>query len=181
MNILSTITATIGKLFHNPPKVVIVITAFVLLFLAGLIWNKSHAAVLDAPYVQMSGGTTVVRGPAPVLDLTFTQPSNALHGAFWSESLTIIGSSTYDNKPVPNNMAVRGLFLDGFGRFDVGMGLSWMLNPLPYNGSNVNFNLQVDYRFKFLPITLTYTHMSDAGMTAHNLGRDIVLIGWRFH
>jgi hypothetical protein len=169
-------------LFNNPPKAVILIVVFLTLFVLGLALNKCHAAEgpTDAPYVQFSGGSAIVRGEAPVIDVTYTYPAPQLHGAFWQGSMDIVGSSTYNNQNVSNNMILRGLFADGFGRFDVGLGVGWMLNPSPYNGSNVNFNLQLDYRFIDLPITLTYTHLSDAGITSHNLGRDIVLIGYRF-
>jgi hypothetical protein len=125
-------------------------------------------------------GTTFIRGPASVLDLTFTEPASQLKGAYWQESLTIIGTSTFNGQSVPNNFAARGLFVDGFGRFDVGLGLSWMQNPAPYNGSPVNFNLQLAYRLGF-GATLTYTHLSNAGSRLPNLGRDILILGWRFH
>lgn len=138
-----------------------------------------HAAPLDAPYVQLSGGAAVIRGVTPVLDLTFTEPASQLRHAYWQESLTAIGTSTYNGKPVPNNFILRGLFVDGFGRFDVGLGVSWMQNPAPYNGSAFNANLQLAYRLG-LGATLTYTHLSNAGSRLPNLGRDILLIGWRF-
>ncbi len=173
------------RLFNNSTPALVAILLFVILLAAGLIWNKAHAATLnaeDAPYVQLDAGSRIIRGwGAPVIDLTFTEPSEQLHKAFWQESLTIIGSSVYNGVNAPNNMVLRGLFVDGFGHFDTGLGVSWMMNPYPYNGSNVNFNLQLDYRFTFEPITITYTHFSNAGETAHNLGTDLVMIGWRFH
>lgn len=166
-------------LFNLNKKTTIAVLAVLALFVAGFIWNKAHAAPLDAPYVQFGGGTTVIRGPAPVVDLTFTEPAPQLRGAYWQESLTIIGTSTYHGQSAPNNFAVRGLFVDGFGRFDVGIGVSWMQNPAPYNGSPVNFNLQLAYRLGF-GATLTYTHLSNAGSRLPNLGRDLVIVGWRF-
>ncbi len=166
-------------MFNLNRKVLIIVLAFVALFAAGLIWNKSHAAVLDAPYVQLSGGAAVVRGLAPAADLTFTEPASQLHGAFWSQSLTVVGPSEYHGQPAPNNFIVRGLFNDGFGRFDVGLGVSWMQNPPPFNGSPVNFNLQLAYRFR-CGLTATYSHISNAGSRLPNLGRDIILVGWRF-
>lgn len=167
-------------IFNLSKKTLIAVLIFVAIFAAGLIWNKSHAASpLDAPYVQLSTGAAIVRGTAPALDLSFTEPAPQLRGAFWQESLTIIGTSTFNGKPAPNNFAFRTLFLDGFGRVDVGLGLSWMQNPGPYNGSPVNFNLQLDYRI-LRGATITYTHISNAGSRTPNLGRDLVFIGWRF-
>jgi Lipid A 3-O-deacylase (PagL) len=171
------------KLFNLNWKVVIPVVILIILLLLGMIWPKAHAAEapLDAPYVQFGVGAAVVRGETEAIDLTFTQPASVLRNAYWQESLTVIGTSTFQGKDVPNNFAARALFVDGFGRFDVGLGLSWMQNPGPYNGGNINFNLQLAYRFVFLPLTLTYTHMSDAGSKLPNYGRDIVLLGWRFH
>lgn len=167
-------------LFNLNKKTLIAVLALVALLGLGMAIPQCHGAVLDAPYVQLSAGYTVVRGQTPALDLTFTEPAPQLRNAFWQESLTVIGTSTYNGQSVPNNFALRGLFIDGFGRFDVGLGVSWMQNYLPYNGSPFNANLQLDYRFEFLPITVTYTHMSNAGSRLPNLGRDIVLVGWRF-
>ena len=168
-------------LFNLNPKTTVAVLALVALLVLGMAIPRCHGAeVTDAPYVQISGGSTVVRGPAPVLDLTFTEKSPQLRNAFFSESLTVIGTSTFRGQSVPNNFVLRGLFLDGFGRFDVGLGISWMQNPGPYNGSPFNANLQFDYRFRVLPITITYTHLSNAGSRLPNYGRDILLAGWRF-
>jgi hypothetical protein len=167
-------------LFQLKPRVTLIVLAVIALFSLGLLLPKCHAAALDAPYVQLSGGEAVVRGQAPVLDLTFTEPAPQLRKAYWQESLTIIGTSTFQGRPVPNNFMLRGLFVDGFGNFDVGLGVAWVDNYLPYNGQHVNFALQLAYRFALGP-TLTYAHVSDAGTTANNLGRDMVLLGWRFH
>lgn len=172
------------SLINNPRKAVIGVGIFVLLFVLGLMFNRCHGAELgptDAPYVQFSGGSTMIRGPAPVIDLAFTTPASQLRNAYWQGSMTLIGSSSNRGIDAPNNVAVRGLFVDGLGRFDFGLGLSWMMNPYPYNGSNVNFALQADYRFKKLPLTITWAHLSNAGMTDHNLGRDMLMLGWRFH
>lgn len=167
------------KLFNLDWKVALGVGVVVALLLAALVVPRCHAAPLDAPYVQFSAGSAVVRGQAPVLDLTFTEPAPQLRKAYWQESLTVIGTSTFRGQNVPNNFVARGLFVDGFGDFDVGLGLSWMQNPAPYNGSAVNFNLQLAYRLPF-GATLTYTHLSNAGTKLPNLGRDIVLVGWRF-
>jgi hypothetical protein len=173
-------------LLNLNPKVLIGVGFFVLLFITLLTMPQCHAAQLplDAPYTQLSVGSTYIRGPAPVLDLTFTQPASVLRNAYWQESLTLIGSSTYidhnNNTPAPNNFIVRGLFVDGIGRFDIGLGLAWIDNYLPYNGQHVNFALQLAYRFSH-GVTLTIAHESDAGTRLPNLGRDELMLGVRVH
>jgi hypothetical protein len=168
------------NLFNLNWKTLVLVLLLIAAFAAALFWPKAHAEVLDAPYVQMSGGYTIIRGQTPVLDLTFTEPAPQLRNAYWQESLTVIGESNFQGMAVPNNFVVRALFVDGFGRFDIGLGLSWMQNPAPYNGSPVNFNLQLAGRLPW-DLTLTYTHLSNAGSRTPNLGRDIVLVGRRFH
>ena len=170
-------------LLNNPKPTVYVVTAFVIAFVAALALNKCHAANLgptDAPFIQFDAGSTIIRGITPIVGLTFAEPASVLPHSYWQESLNLIGSSKFGNINAPNNMILSGLFVPGFGRFDLGLGVSWMANYYPYNGQNVNFTLQAAYRFVKLPITLTYRHYSDAGMTAKNIGRDTVLIGWRF-
>jgi hypothetical protein len=172
----------LNNLFNLNKKTTIAVLGLIAAIIIGAALAKCHAAEtpLDAPYVQFSGGSTIIRGQTPVLDMTFAEPASVLRHAFWQESLTVIGQSTYQGQNVPNNFAARVLFVDGFGSFDTGLGLSWMQNPYPYNGSPVNFALQCDYRFRF-GATLTYAHMSNAGSRLPNLGRDIVMLGWRFH
>jgi hypothetical protein len=172
------------KLFNLDWKTLVLVLALVALLAFGLIYpgkhHAAHAADTGAAYTQLGGGAAIIRGSTIVADLTFTEPASVLRNAYWQESLTVIGTSQFRSQNVPNNFVARGLFVDGFGNFDVGLGLSWMQNPAPYNGSPINFNLQLAYRFRRLPITLTYTHMSNAGSQEPNLGRDIVLLGWRF-
>lgn len=157
----------------------IAVGAVVALFVLAMALHRCHAAPTDAPYVQVSGGETVIRGPTQVLDLTLTEPAPQLGGAYLQQSLTVIGTSTFKGQAVPNNFAARALFVDGFGHFDIGVGLSWMQNPSPYNGGPVNFALQLAYRFPH--VTATYAHMSNAGSRLPNYGRDILMLGWRFH
>ena len=170
------------KLFQNSSSAVKAICVFLAIFVLGLALARCHAAeAVDAPYVQFSGGATVVRGSTQVIDITFTEPAIQLQHAFWQESLMVIGASTFQGQYVPNSFVVRGGFCPGFGRFDICLGVGWIQNYLPYNGEHFNANLQLDYRFERLPVTVTYTHLSDAGSTPNNLGRDILLVGWRFH
>ncbi len=178
---MSKLFAFIAQLFGNAPAVKVLIFAFLALFAVAffvLIPRCAHADV-ELPYAQLSGGSTYVRGPAPVLDLGVAYRAGLRTQDFLKGDLTVIGSSTYEGQSVPNNFALRGLYMSGFRHFDIGLGLAWMQNYLPYNGSHVNFTLELAYRFSRWPITFTVAHLSNAGSTSNNLGRDMLMIGWR--
>ena len=134
----------------------------------------------DQHYVQFSLGSTVVRGPAAVADILASVPASVEKGAAWQFGVTVIAPSTFNGQHVRNNFAPRVQFVDGFGHFDFGLGFGYIQNVDPYVGAHLNFNLKVAWRFERLPVTLTYQHFSDEGTTASNLGRDMVLLGWRF-
>jgi hypothetical protein len=168
----------LGRLFNLNPKLAIVVAVFVALFILAFV-TKCHAEEAGG-YAQISAGSAVVRGEAPVLDVGFTWPSGFRPGDFWKGDLTLIGTSSFKGEDVPNNFAVRGLYVAGFWHLDVGLGVSWMQNYLPYNGGPVNFCLELAYRFQRWPITINYTHMSDDGTKLPNYGRDLVMVGWRF-
>jgi hypothetical protein len=174
-----------SKLFQNPPKTLILVAVFIVLLVAGLALSKCHAGELvsgplDAPYVQLDTGVAIIRGTAPILGLTFAEPASVLPHSFWEEELTIIGASKWQNVNAPNNAILTAAFADGFGRVDIALGVSWMANPSIYNGESFNFSPQIDYRFKDVPVTVSYRHYSDAGLSAHNIGRDTIELSYRF-
>lgn len=166
------------SLFNNPPAVVKALILFVCVFVFALGgWKCAHA---ESPYVQFSAGRTLIRGDAPVLDLAFTWTSPQSTRDFWKTSLTLIGDSNWRGEHAPNNFAMRALYVTGFRYFDLGLGLAWLQNPEPFNGSPVNFTLEGAYRFQRVPLTLTYTHVSNAGTRMPNYGRDMIMLGYRF-
>jgi len=118
-----------------------------------------------------------VRGQTAVVDLTLSGPIDGLE-ANWQGSLTLVGSSTYGEAEQPNNFALQGLLVDGIGKLDVGLGVAYLQNTDRYNGSSLNFALQLAYRLGDFKITVR--HWSNAGTRAPNLGRDFVLLSYRF-
>jgi len=165
------------SLFNLAPVVWAAVMLFVILFAFAL----AHRAHATGAYVQLSGGTTVVRGAAPVLDLAFAYPSGIGPNDRWKFGIDMVGSSTFQSKPAPNNYIYRAGYQVGFGHFDMLLGVSWMQNYLPYNGGNVNMNLELAYRLERWPLTFTYSHFSDAGSRLPNYGRDLLMLGYRFN
>jgi hypothetical protein len=162
----------------NAPKAMIVLFIFVALLIAYMILGKRVWGA-ESMQIQVSSGAAVIRGIAPALNIAWDVPSG--HGADAVRfSTTLIGHSAFNGAQVPNNYAFSVQYITGFGHFDIGLGPSWMQNPQPYNGSNVNYNLMFGYRFTFLPLTVWYSHFSCGGACSPNYGRDLLLAGGRF-
>ena len=157
---------------------VAVIVTFVLLVILAAAIPQCHAG--EPAYTQISVGETLWRGPTEAAQLTFSVPANVLRNARWQGDLTFMNASRFNHVNYPIDSIVSGMFVDGFGHFDLGLGEAWIFDPAPYNGSHVNFALMAAYRFERLPITIAYRHWSNAGETTGNLGRDMITIGWRF-
>jgi hypothetical protein len=172
------------KLFNLSKAGTIAVLVFLALILAGIILHAKKAHSANEPtqaYVQFSAGSTIVQGAgAPVADLSVYIPNSALRGSYWEIGMMAIGESNFHGQNINNNLVWRGLFTDNIWHFRFGIGASYMTNYLPYNGGHVNANLQVEYDFQRWPVTLTFSHFSDAGSALPNYGRNIIMVGWRF-
>ena len=160
----------------NSAPVVVILFVFVLLLALGIAFKGRRA--IGAPVIQLSTGSSVLRGPAPVLGLSFDYPSGR-GGDVWRSQLLLVGHSDFRGVAYPNSYMAGEQYVTGFGGFDVGLGLAYLANPLPFNGVHMNFNLSLGFRFAF-PVAIAYEHFSCAGSCSPNLGRDVVLVGWRF-
>lgn len=148
--------------------------------LLGLFFPRCEAAEPGprGTHLQLSLGTTLVRGDAGVLDLSVIETAHAPSHSFWQLGMQVIGHSSFHGDSVDHNIVWRGLLSRRVWHLDVGIGLSYMLNPRPYNGSHLNAALQLDY--VHAPLVVSYIHESNAGIRSPNYGRDSLLIGWRF-
>lgn len=132
-------------------------------------------------YSQVFVGTTTIRGQAPVIDLSFVYPKAAPGDAELEVGATFIGESDYRGSHQQNNFALRTTIVEKLWRFDVGLGAAYLQNTDTYNGSNLNFNLLLGYRFKHWPMSLRPEfHFSNGGTRSPNKGRDLFMLGVRF-
>jgi len=183
--------------FNLAPGAIAAVLFLIVLILVGLFYGrKAHSAPVfdETPYVQFNLGSAVVRGQTPVFGIDLVEPTNLVKGSDIVVGMFAVGRSTWKNCPVDglgnpqceSNLIWRAIFEDTvfgnrFGAVRAGIGISYMTNYLPYNGGNVNANLQLAYEFYKVPVTLTYTHFSCGGSCSPNAGRDLLLLGWRFH
>ena len=161
-------------LFNNPKRVTYLIAAFVLVFIAALA-TRCHAA--EGDWLTFSAGHALTRAEATVADLAYAHP-RWVGDAGYELGLTLIGSSAFRNRPFDGNIAVHAQIMDGFGPVDIGIGAAYLQHTDVINGSNLNFFLSLGVHYKRLQVR--YNHISNAGTTAPNIGRDMLLVGWRF-
>ncbi|MGH2612380.1 MAG: hypothetical protein ACRDFB_04960, partial [Rhabdochlamydiaceae bacterium] len=87
-------------------------------------------------------------------------------------------SNLYLDQFAIKNYITRGMIVGNWHNFFIGAGPSYMTSAFPYNGEGFNFALFGG--FKIDDVVIQYDHFSDAGITKRNLGRDLLMIGWRF-
>lgn len=152
---------------------VIVVIALVLAGLA----TQCRAA---EGYSQFAAGSTIVRGHASAVDLALVYPRIGISDAGAQVGVTFVSESTYKARNQRNQFMWHASLVDGFGNLDVMLGAAYLQNVDIYNGSHTNFMLGVQYRVQRLPVTIIYRHFSNGGTQTPNIGRDMVMIGWRF-
>jgi Lipid A 3-O-deacylase (PagL) len=157
----------VGRIVGNSPKMKLTIGAFVLLLLLALA-TRCHAQEISAAV-----GSTIVRGSTPVITLQYEAP--LVNDTNYWLGITLIGSSTFANQFQQNNFAWHAGIMDGFGKFDIGLGIAYLQNTDVYNGSNTNFTLRVGYQLT-KRISIGVQHFSNAGSRKPNKGRDMLMI-----
>lgn len=152
---------------------VIAITLFTLTFC-----SRAKGAELDVLL-----GSTVVRGPTGVAALNVRFP-NAIAGVgALNVGFDLIGESSWrcaqplcnQNQAVVHAQAVS----PPLGGVEIGVGVAKLQHSDNYNSGAINFSLSLE-RQVYKDIYVRYQHFSNAGTSAPNEGRDILLIGWRF-
>lgn len=164
----------LGRITDNPRKAQLAILVFVLLLL-GTFATQCRAE----PVLQFEGGSTIVRGYTPAVGLTLIWPEAGPLDADFQCGIQLVGTSTFRDEHQSNQAAVQCLIVDGYKKLDLGIGVVALQNTDDYNGSHANFSLMAGYRLtdKF---GVLYRHWSNAGSVDPNLGRDMVLLTYRF-
>lgn len=161
------------SLLQNPKSVVKYIIAFVVLLVMAVAYaTRAKAAELDMAY-----GKALVRGPTDVAAITVVWPNQIGKVDLFAGTM-LIGSFNYENKPYSNNIVLRTGFTANVKNFGVTFGVADLQHGDRLNSGGINFNLGLSYRYKQL--TASYLHISDGGTQQPNIGRDMVLLGWRF-
>lgn len=162
-----------GRLFQNPSYVQVYLGIFILILLGSFATKCRAESVM-----QFEMGTTVSRGMTPALGLSVVWLDAAPGDADFQCGIELVGTSE-NRVSNPNQAAFQCLVVDGYHRFDIGIGVVVLQNIDEYNGSHANFSLLFGYRFTE-DIGLYYRHWSNAGTIKPNTGRDMLLVIYRF-
>lgn len=159
------------SLFPHDKKVRYVLTAFVVLILL------AAATQCRASSFAFEGGVQYLRGPAASVAASVVTQGPG--DSSIESGLMLVGSVDTEDRMHDGVMGAQVLYVDGFGRFDLGLGLAYMNRQHENLGSNLNFAMLVRYRFTerwFVAVR----HWSNAGTTPNNTGLDVINIGRRF-
>jgi hypothetical protein len=175
VNPISAVWGWISRLSQNNPKLKPVIFGFIAVFIGSIALSQcAHGADLS-----FEGGSTVVRGPAPVFGMTVELPDLFAKTAGIAFTAHLIGDSTFEGQHQPNQIAAGAVVFNRIGRFDIGMGVAKLQNDDAYNSGTLNFELEVRIRVT-QHLWFTQRHFSNAGSHSPNEGRDLTLISYRF-
>lgn len=151
----------------------------VLIFIGFFLGTLATKARADESYLEVRGGTTAVRGLTVVMGLDLVFPDAAPGDADYRCGVVLVGPSTDYGVKQRQQAAVQCQIVDGYGRFDMGLGIAALQHTDTYNGSTVNFSLSIGYRITDR-VSVQFQHWSNAGTVKPNKGRDMLTIGWRF-
>jgi len=161
----------IARIFPHKVPVRYVLVGFV------VVLTLAYATTCRGEGLQIEAGSTIVRGHTPSIGFVKSWRNRGVGDYNYECGFGIVGSSTYDGQPQRNQGVAECLLVDGFGRFDIGAGLAAQSSADVYN-TRANFSLLLRWRVTDR-LSLAYRHRSNADTADPNLGRDVLLVGWR--
>ena len=161
-----------NRLFRNPKPALYGIIIFLCLLII-LFATKARAEQTLA----LEAGSAVLRGETPTLGFTIACKECGPVRTDYEFGFELMGASSYyvDN---PNVIQLHAQIVDGWKRFEMGLGFFWLNQPVEYT-CDFGFHLLARYRFNDR-FALQWRHSSSAGSCVPNAGRDLVTLGVRF-
>jgi hypothetical protein len=172
---MSGILAYLKRLVGNGKWASVGIGAFIVILLLAFC-HTSRAGEIDF----RAGSSFGTEGSAPVIGLQIKAPLNGFNHVNWYAGTLLWGETTYNNRGVPNNWDWHGGLQGCQGRFCASIGAVYMQRIDAINGAHTNFNLELSWLIGYKRISsIDITHISDAGTSTVNIGRQAALIGIR--
>jgi hypothetical protein len=160
-----------NKLFNNKKTVLAAIIVFVGIFFSLL------AIKARSEEIYVLGGSAIVRGESPTLGLNIAWKEQGPKNTDYELGFYLIGESEHyrDNS---NQVVVFGNLVDGYKKFEMGLGFAYFNNQSEYT-CQTTFSLLARWKFSSR-FHVQAHHFSSAGTCTPNAGRDLLLIGYRF-
>lgn len=163
----------IRQLVGNGKAATIGIFAF-LLILFFLFYHKAHAAEVDV----LAGTSFGTQGYGPVIGLNVTQPLASNPGLSVYAGTSLWGSVRYEGQTVPNNWDWHTGIQACKWKFCAHIGPDYIQRVDAINGAHTNFNLGFSYKINDR-FGIYLGHISDAGTTQVNVGRQALSVVYR--
>ena len=170
---MNKIWSYIRQLVGNGKAATIGIFLFIVV-LALLFWRPAHSAELD-----LQGGTSFgAEGYGPVLGLRFEAPINPNNALNFEAGTDLWGSTAYHGFTVPNNWDWHAGIQGCRWRLCAEIGPAYVQRVDAINGAHTNFYL--GFTFKLTDrCRIILGHISDAGTSNPNVGRQMLSISYR--
>lgn len=161
-----------NNLFRNNRNSKIAIVVFIILLFAFFAIKARAQETLDVEV-----GSAVLRGETPVLGLTMACRGCGPIYTDYEFGFDLIGESTHEIYN-SNVIQVRGQIVDGWGRFEMGLGFYYQNVAQEYT-CDFGFHLLARYRV-VERLSVQWRHSSSASSCYPNAGRDLITVAWRF-
>lgn len=159
------------KLLTNKWPVVVAVVTFVLIALF-LYSKESRGSELE-----FEAGSAMVRGETPVVGLAINFPLAGPVNTDYEVGFLLSATST-EREDNPNAFTLYGLLVDGWKKFEMGMGFAYTTVEWEYT-CQTTFALMARYRFTDR-VAAQWRHFSSGGSCDPNAGRDFATVSWRF-
>jgi len=169
---LSSITQWFRSLLGNNKAATIGIFAFILVLC--LLFNRCNAAEIDV----FAGSSFGTEGTGAVLGLDYHQPVKANPGVDLYAGTELWGSTRYEGQYVFNNWDWHAGIEACKGKLCARIGPAYVQRVDAINGAHTNFNLGLLYEFTDR-FRLNLGHISDAGTSNPNVGRQFLAVSYR--
>lgn len=167
-------------LLRNPKGTIITVLLFLTIFLGMWFLPASCAKAAD---FEFAAGSTYIRGTTPVVAANVIWPKIVAKRADLYVGVMLIGDSTYRGEYQSNQAVFRAGLINYVGNLGFGIGGVVIQNEDIYNSGKLNYNLNITYKIKsweHSELAFRADHISNAGTSKPNLGRDMLFITYRF-
>lgn len=168
--------AWISNLVGNNPAYRWLIILFALVF---IIFARCCLHPAKAGELHLEVGVSVIHGYGPYIGVYY-QASDKPKLIDFEAGLQMWGrTSPYEGQEVPNNWAPSVMMdVNSPKNFHVGLGFVYLQHSDWLDGSRLNISLKMGYDWNDR-WGIDIRHISNAGTTPRNVGRNAILLDWR--